>query len=86
MVSIDDNRKAELESYCELIHYLTLAIYFSLYFVKEGRTEVGNSHRYSFLYAVRQIVDGEIDADRLDYTLRDCHETGSKIGSFDLQN
>lgn len=79
-----DIDNTELRAYAELIQSVTLSIYFSLYFVSEGR-ELGDSHPFSFLYAVRQIVDGNVDADRIDYTLRDCHESGARFGTFDLE-
>ncbi|MBI2568505.1 MAG: HD domain-containing protein [Candidatus Schekmanbacteria bacterium] len=34
---------------------------------------------------LHEIVSSQLDADRLDYILRDGHATGVKIGSFDLQ-
>jgi HD superfamily phosphohydrolase len=74
----------ELTRYTELIHTLTLSIFFSAYFVKENR-DVGDHHPQAFLYAIRQIIDGTVDADRLDYTLRDSHESGSHFGRFDLE-
>jgi HD superfamily phosphohydrolase len=33
----------------------------------------------------KSIISGEIDADRLDYLLRDCHFTGVKYGIYDLE-
>ena len=33
---------------------------------------------------LRQVVSGQLDADRLDYILRDGHATGVRIGNFDL--
>ena len=75
----------ELNNYSLLIHHLTLAIYYSVYLsksLKEDRAAAG--HDYYFLVALRQIVDGSVDADRLDYTLRDTHEAGTHFGTFDL--
>lgn len=71
----------EYKQYAQLIHYLVLCLVFSPAIV---RGEGGEDHEFSFLFAIRNLVDGEIDADRLDYTLRDGHESGSDIGRFDL--
>ncbi len=38
----------------------------------------------SFLLAIRDIVASGLDADRLDYTLRDPRASGLEIGAFDL--
>ncbi len=38
-----------------------------------------------FLRTLKTIIAGEIDADRMDYTIRDGHACGSLIGGFDLQ-
>lgn len=46
--------------------------------------DLTNDSEWSFLRAVRRLVDGEIDADRLDYTMRDGNASGSDIGRFDL--
>lgn len=39
----------------------------------------------SFFRALKAIIAGEIDADRMDYTIRDGAACGSTIGDFDLQ-
>jgi len=79
--------KAEINGYSQLIQYVTLSLYFSKSFTSDAlqKSKPGAIHPFSFLYATRQLVDGSTDADRFDYVLRDCHETGSKFGAFDLE-
>ncbi len=71
-----------LQKYGELVHHLCLTLFFSSS-LKTTQGAVAN--RRHFLFATRQLIDGEIDADRLDYTLRDGHASGSTIGQFDLE-
>lgn len=71
-----------LDEYCRMIHHLALCLIYS-YIPHKGSTAAEpNSTR--FLYALRQLVDGQVDGDRLDYTLRDCRSVGANFGEFDL--
>lgn len=80
----------DLSYYSEFIQTIVLALYFSK-FIENSAEEAQEAneetkyHPFSFLYAIRQIVDGYTDGDRMDYVLRDCHETGSQFGVFDLE-
>ncbi|WP_420409969.1 hypothetical protein [Hoeflea sp.] len=71
-----------LDEYCRLIHHVTLCLIYS-YIAHKGRT-TGEPTKTRFLYAMRQLVDGQVDGDRLDYTLRDCRSAGANFGEFDL--
>ncbi|WP_105433028.1 hypothetical protein [Neorhizobium sp. T6_25] len=75
---------ADINSYGDLINFLCLAIIFS---GALDRKYLGQEkpHRYSFLLTLKKLIDGEVDADRLDYTLRDAIESGIDLGAFDLQ-
>lgn len=44
-----------------------------------------NSSKVQALLAMRNLVAGEIDADRLDYTMRDASASGVELGSLDLE-
>jgi HD superfamily phosphohydrolase len=37
-----------------------------------------------FVRVLKTIIAGEVDADRMDYTIRDGHACGSEIGNFDI--
>ncbi len=76
--------KKSLNLYCNVIHSLALCIMYSLGLISKRMEKVSSSNRL-FLYAIRQLVDGTIDGDRLDYTLRDCNEAGARFGDFDLE-
>lgn len=69
-----------IQRYSELIQYLTLCIFFSSALTPSQLAKGENS----FLLAIKSLVDGDFDGDRMDYTLRDGHEAGSDIGKFDL--
>lgn len=71
-----------LDEYCRVIHHLALCIIYSYIAHKGRRTTEPTPTR--FLYAMRQLVDGQVDGDRLDYTLRDCRSAGANFGEFDL--
>jgi HD superfamily phosphohydrolase len=71
-----------IKKYSELVHYLCEAIFFSGSFLMPGI--LLKDHENSFLYSIRCLVDGELEADRLDYTCRDGHACGLTIGKFDL--
>ena len=34
---------------------------------------------------LNQIISSQLDADRMDYLLRDAYETGTSYGTFDLE-
>lgn len=74
-----------INAYGELINYLCLSIIYSgALSPEESGSEI--AHKYSFLYTLKTIIDGEVDADRLDYTLRDGIESALEIGFFDLRS
>jgi HD superfamily phosphohydrolase len=70
-----------IQRYAQLVYYLSVSIILS------GKPDSASAAHgaNAFLYSVKRIVDGEVDADRLDYTLRDCSEAGSQLGDFDLE-
>ena len=43
------------------------------------------SHQYTKNPLLSQIISGQLDADRMDYLLRDAYFTGTKYGEFDLE-
>ena len=47
--------------------------------------KVGPSGKWNILPGLRGIVSGELDADRMDYLLRDSHYTGVPYGQFDRE-
>lgn len=71
-----------LDEYCRLIHHVALCLIYS-YIAHKGRTTPDPTPT-RFLYAMRQLVDGQVDGDRFDYTLRDCRSAGANFGEFDL--
>lgn len=75
-----DGIGSALDQYGELIQYLTLCIFFASA-LSNSNLKDGN---HGFLLAIKSLVDGDFDGDRMDYTLRDGHEAGSDIGKFDL--
>ncbi|RUS65071.1 hypothetical protein EGN72_01580 [Pseudorhodobacter sp. E13] len=77
------NKTSWLDEYCRLIHHVTLCLIYSYIAHKGGTTEANKPTR--FLYSMRQLVDGQVDGDRLDYTLRDCRSAGASFGEFDLE-
>lgn len=78
----------KIDKYGLLIHHLTLCIILSPALSpsqidkKQKRSQV-KAHKHSFLYALRSLVDGEVEGDRIDYTIRDSYEAGLKAGDFD---
>jgi HD superfamily phosphohydrolase len=84
MTDVDVKGKVAIDKYNDLICNLAICIIYSRAAV-DKQVALKNVHRYSFLYTIRQIIDGAVDADRLDYTLRDCHEAGVPFGRFDLE-
>lgn len=47
--------------------------------------KVGPSGKWSLRSALKSLVSGEIDADRMDYLLRDSHYTGVPYGQYDRE-
>lgn len=84
----DSRCSDDIDKYGLFIHHLTLSIILSSAVSpsksrqnkKKSKTP---AHRFSFLFAMRQIVDGEVDGDRIDYTIRDSQEAGLEAGVFD---
>lgn len=74
-----------LDLYGRLVHNLALCIVYSRSMLETGNKNKTDIHPAAFLYSIRQLVDGIIDGDRLDYTLRDCHSAGTRFGDFDLE-
>ena len=77
---LSDDLKTSVNRYCSFIHHLALCIIYSICREQTENPDPG----HQFLFAMRQLVDGKIDGDRLDYTLRDCHSSGVDFGRFDL--
>ncbi len=48
-------------------------------------TKVGPSGKWNICDVLSSIVSGEVDADRMDYLLRDSHYTGVPYGQFDRE-
>ncbi len=48
--------------------------------ITKGKRGIGGD---SLLNLIQEIISGEIDADRMDYLLRDSHYTGVAYGNFD---
>ncbi len=83
-LTLKSSIKYNINSYSNIINNLALCIIYSTTLVQtEGKKNEIDPR--SFLFAIRQLVDGEVDGDRLDYTLRDCHEAGVRFGNFDLE-
>lgn len=74
----------ELDLYSRLVSNLALCIIYSRSVVETAKSKT-DIHPAAFLYSIRQLVDGTVDGDRLDYTLRDCHSAGTRFGDFDLE-
>lgn len=51
----------------------------------EALNKVGPSGKWSMKAALKSLVSGELDADRMDYLLRDSHYTGVPYGQFDKE-
>ncbi|NCN26418.1 HD domain-containing protein [bacterium] len=51
----------------------------------EEMNKVGPSGKWSLRKALKSLVSGEIDADRMDYLLRDSHYTGVPYGQYDRE-
>lgn len=82
--SLPEDDQKKLDDYAKLINNLSLCIVYSPLVVESAKSQQ-DVHSASFLYAARRLIDGAIDGDRLDYTLRDCHAAGTRFGDFDLE-
>ena len=51
----------------------------------EEMDRVGPSGKWRLRKALRRIISGELDADRMDYLLRDSHYTGVPYGEYDRE-
>lgn len=86
---------SEMGMYRRLIYFIAFFILYSS--VSDGKTtnkldetpngkgigKIATAKEFAFLRALKTIVAGEIDADRIDYTLRDGYSCGSTIGAFE---
>jgi hypothetical protein len=75
--------ETDIKAYCGLINRLALGLMLAGT-VADGPTQDSPPHRFAFLYAIKRIVDGCVDGDRLDYTIRDIRETGTEHIGYDL--
>ncbi|MEP1207907.1 MAG: hypothetical protein ABJM29_18905 [Rhizobiaceae bacterium] len=82
--SLSPESHLSIDRYSGLINHLSLSIIYSSYMHPKSKT-VRGKRSPAFLKSIRQLVDGTVDGDRLDYTLRDCHESGARFGDFDLE-
>lgn len=80
-----NEHKENLDLYGRLISNLALCIVYSRSMTEIGSKSKLDIHPAAFLYSIRQLVDGIVDGDRLDYTLRDCLSAGTRFGDFDLE-
>ncbi len=93
----NDNRYSLSED--DPVHYYRNLLYWVAFFIlfssivdkaqKSGST-IGISNfkftgKLAFLRVLKSFLAGEVDADRMDYTIRDGHACGSPIGTFDIQ-
>ncbi len=51
----------------------------------DAMNKVGPSGKWSLRAALKSLVSGELDADRMDYLLRDSHYTGVPYGQYDKE-
>lgn len=72
---------AEDRNYRKLIFFLARAI---MLYSSDKEYSLSLSQNAGFMGSIRKIISGEVDADRLDYTKRDPHESGLEVGAFDL--
>ena len=79
----DNATNRAIDKYAQLIHIITVFIISSKSIVGKKNNLI---HPFSLLYSIKRLIDGEIDADRLDYTLRDVHEAGTHPVTFDLKS
>lgn len=68
------------------ISFLTLFASIVDSMIKKSGEKAQKFAKFSpFLRVLKTIVAGEIDADRMDYTIRDGYSCGTSIGNFDLE-
>jgi len=90
----DRNLLSDIEQYSRFLIYVSQCLLFSSALLVPPSDNVTSNrrrpqkdiHPFSFLFAISKVVDGELDGDRLDYTLRDCHEAGVNVAAFDIEN
>jgi len=73
--------------YRSTIYWIAFFILYSSLLDRYGAAGPGGEDAgadYSFFRVLKSIVASELDADRLDYTVRDGLACGSSIGSFDI--
>jgi HD superfamily phosphohydrolase len=80
----------QYDEYSELIKELTVTVLATMphaeYLDTNNRADELESKRLSFLSFIHSIFDNSfVDADRLDYSLRDPISSGSELGAFDLE-
>lgn len=82
----DFARSPEEKCYRMIVFWTAMLILFSSALDKFDISEKIKERgvKTGFLRALKTIVAGEVDADRLDYTVRDGAACGSPIGQFDL--
>ena len=73
----------EISAYTSLIHRISMCLMMGTS-IDAYATDKKTPHRFTFLNSIRKIVDGTVDGDRLDYTIRDIRETGSTSSTYDL--
>jgi HD superfamily phosphohydrolase len=78
-----ETTKEEVDLYCLLINKIALCLMLSDTTTYSANKD-SEPHDYSFLYTMKRVVDGCVDGDRLDYTIRDILETGSSYTGYDL--
>jgi len=77
--------KEDIDDYCNFIHMIALCIMLSEALTLDAQEKSSSQpHKNAFLFSIKKIVDGAVDGDRLDYTIRDIQETGTTYGSYDL--
>lgn len=86
----DEEQETETGEYRELVFSLALLILYAssadnLTFDQSGKTIADAPKFPAFVRVLKTIIAGEVDGDRMDYTIRDGHACGSEIGTFDIQ-
>lgn len=76
----DDHDRSD-QSYRDLVLQLSMCIFLAC----SKDALIGDKKLPGFLYSIRQIIAGEIDADRLDYTARDALASGIELGALDIE-
>ena len=86
----DEDKETETGEYRDLVFSLALLILYAssadnLALDQSGKTISDPPKFPAFVRVLKTIVAGEVDGDRMDYTIRDGHACGSEIGIFDIQ-